>query len=58
MVTQCPKSMISAQSLQYLELFSSWRQLGGGCDLSMNAKTVEAIVLLEQEWLAEQNNEQ
>ncbi|HEX4163881.1 MAG TPA: hypothetical protein VHZ55_00270 [Bryobacteraceae bacterium] len=56
--TQCPKSVITAQSLRFLELFQVWKGSGGGCDLSMDAKSAEAILILEQEWMAEQKNEQ
>ncbi len=54
---QCPKSMISADSLRFLEVFQVWKQLGGGCVLEMDARSAEAILILEKEWLAEQKND-
>jgi hypothetical protein len=50
---ECPKSVISAQSLAFLEMFQIWRSLGKGCDTAMNAREAEAIELLEREYMAE-----
>ena len=53
---QCPKSVITAESVYYLETFRWWKQLGGGCLWSMDAKAADAILLLEQLWEAENKN--
>ncbi len=49
----CPKSVITAQSLYFLEQFRFWKQLGGGNSESMSAKTAEAVVILDEAWRAE-----
>ena len=54
--TQCPKSVITAASLSYLEQYAAWKQLGG-CDPGvLDAKAADAIVLLEQAWKRETMN--
>lgn len=50
---QCPKSVISARSLHCLEQFRYWKQSGQGSLLSMDVKTAEAILVLEQVWRME-----
>jgi hypothetical protein len=50
---QCPKSIITADSLRYLEVFSLWRQLGGISFESLDAKTADALVTLQQAWQEE-----
>jgi hypothetical protein len=55
--TQCPKSLITAESLHFLDVYQIWKKLGGGCTMSLEARTVEAIELLEQEWIAENERE-
>lgn len=57
MTTQCPKSVITAESLQFLEIYRMWKQLGGGCMMTLEARIVEAIELLDQEWIAEKERE-
>ncbi len=57
MTTQCPKSLITAESLRLLELYRVWKRLGKGCTMSLEAKSVEAIELLEDEWIAENERE-
>jgi hypothetical protein len=52
---QCPKSIITAQSLQWLEEFRLWKQLGGD-PWVMPAKSADALLLLEQEWRTETKN--
>lgn len=51
--TQCPKSLITAESLSYLEVFLSWKAAGGGSVLLMDAKSADAILALEEEWQRE-----
>lgn len=50
---QCPKSVISAQSLHFLEQFRYWKDSGRGSLSSMEAKTAEAVLVLEQAWRME-----
>lgn len=57
MTTRCPKSVITAESLQFLEVYRMWKQMGGGCVMSLEARTADAIELLEQEWGAEKERE-
>ena len=57
MSTQCPKSVISAKSLYFMDLYERWKRLGKGCMLSLDAKSADALMVLEQEWLAEQHDE-
>ncbi len=45
---QCPKSLITAQSLSFLEQFRVWKSFGGGTPWSLEAKTAEAVLVLEQ----------
>jgi hypothetical protein len=48
----CPKSLITAQSLYFLERFRVWKQLGGDV-WPMDAKNADALLLLEREWRME-----
>lgn len=51
---QCPKSLITAESLAYLHLFQIWKTLGAGWDWNqMDARTVEAMLVLEAEFRKE-----
>ena len=52
---ECPKSLISAASLQHLEEFHVWK-LAGGQVREMPAKRVDAFVILEQQWREETRN--
>lgn len=52
---RCPKSIITARSLLYLEQYRWWKELGGDV-WSMEAKNAEALALLEQEWRTEMQN--
>jgi|KBSMisStandDraft_5_1062788.scaffolds.fasta_scaffold442223_3 hypothetical protein len=52
---RCPKSIITAQSVLFLEQFRWWKELGGDV-WSMEAKNAEALLLLEQEWRTEMQN--
>jgi hypothetical protein len=50
---QCPKSLVTTQTLRYLDIYRSWKTLGAGFSGSLDAKSADAIELLEQEWKAE-----
>lgn len=54
----CPKSLITAQSLEWLEMFFAWKALGGGVPWSMHAKSVDALLVLERAWRMENQREQ
>jgi len=47
--TECPKSLISAESLVFLEEFNIWRRFGCGDARRMNARVADAIALLGDE---------
>jgi hypothetical protein len=48
----CPKSVITAQSLHFLEQFRWWKEGGGGL-WEMDAKAADAVMVLEQAWQME-----
>lgn len=50
---RCPKSVVTAESLTYLEQFSVWKQLGGQSLWEFDAKAADAMILLDQEWQKE-----
>jgi len=52
---KCPKSIITAKSIEYLEQFQLWKQFGGGTPWMTEAKTADAILLVEQQWQMEAN---
>lgn len=51
---KCPKSMITAESLYLVEQFYIWKRFGCDDPLSMNARTAEAIAVLDDAWHDEQ----
>jgi hypothetical protein len=50
---QCPKSVITAQSLAFLEEFQIWKRFGCTDVRSMSARSVEALSILEDQWRKE-----
>ncbi len=52
----CPKSVITAHSLEMLERFGYWKASGGGSLLEEDAKTADAILFLNEQWIEEQEN--
>jgi hypothetical protein len=46
--TACPKSLISAESLAWIEEFQVWRLVGGADYRTLTARQVDAISALEQ----------
>jgi len=50
---QCPKSLITAESLSFIDEFQIWKRFGCADVGSMNARTVEALSILESEWQKE-----
>lgn len=55
--SQCPKSVISAKSKSFLEHFRLWKQFGGGFPLWADAKTADALLVLEEAWRVEEQDE-
>ena len=45
----CPTSLISAQSLTWIEQFYVWRRLGPGYPGELSAREIEAFLILERE---------
>ena len=56
-VTQCPKSLISGESLYLLEQFSAWTRCRNANLQAMSARIVDAILILENEARAELRSE-
>ncbi|MGH9659565.1 MAG: hypothetical protein ACRD96_13540 [Bryobacteraceae bacterium] len=50
---RCPKSVITAQSLDWIERFVVWRRLGALYPEPLGAKDIEAFLVLEQEMTTE-----
>lgn len=57
---RCPKSVITAESLHFLEQFRWWKQCGGGAGAiwNMDAKSADALMVLEHAWEMEKQSEQ
>lgn len=54
---RCPKSIITPQSLGFIEQFFYWKSCGG--DLwSLDAKSADAVLLLQEEYAEEKKNEE
>ena len=52
----CPKSLITAQSLGWIEEFLAWKRLGLGLSFEMDARQAEAFVILEEQLLLEKQS--
>ena len=52
----CPTSMVTAQSLAWIEQFYVWRKLGPKYPGELSAREVEACLILEKETQAEVND--
>lgn len=50
---RCPKSLITAESLRYLDIFTARAQLGGTNIESLEAKTADALLTLQRAWQEE-----
>lgn len=55
---ECPKSLVSAESIRWLEEYFVWKLADGGDVRSMPARQVDAFLVLEQELRVENNGEQ
>ena len=52
----CPKSLVSAESLRWVEQFIVWKKLGANYPCELSARDVEAFLILELEVRAEGSN--
>lgn len=52
---ECPKSLVTAQSIEWLEWFFTWKFSGGGDVSEMAARDADAILTLEREWRTNSN---
>ena len=46
---ECPKSLVTPRSLEWVEKFLLWKFSGGGLD-EMAARDADAFLILEKEW--------
>jgi hypothetical protein len=53
---QCPKSIITAQSTAFIEQFIWWKR-GGGDLWSLDAKSADALLSLQEESMKEKGDE-
>jgi len=53
---QCPTSIVSAQSIGWIEQFHVWRRLGANYPGELSAREIEAFLILEQEAQAEESD--
>jgi len=58
MTRQCPKSIITAQSLYFLEQFRIWKEFGGGAPWEVEGKSADALLVLEQAYRKEKERGQ
>jgi len=49
----CPKSLISGQSLAWMEEFLLWRKLGQAWPQDMDTRKLEAFLILQEQMDAE-----
>lgn len=50
LTTQCPKSIITSESLNFLDEFRIWKQLGLYDPSRLSAKSADALVILDEAW--------
>jgi hypothetical protein len=53
--TSCPKSVISGQSMAWLEEYYAWKLTGGGDYRALSARRIDAFCTLEQVLATERN---
>ena len=53
---RCPTSIVSAQSLTWIEQFYVWRRLGPKYPGELSAREIEAFLILELEAQAEMSH--
>lgn len=49
-VEECPKSLVTPQSLEWIERFLAWKFAGGGRIEGLDAREADAFLMLEREW--------
>lgn len=47
---RCPKNVISADSVAWLEMWATWRHTAKAIAPGWSAKDMDALAVLEQEW--------
>ncbi|MBI4876804.1 MAG: hypothetical protein HY822_19380 [Acidobacteria bacterium] len=52
-VDECPKSLVTAESVSLVEAFAAWKLAGGGDAGGLAARTADAFCVLESELRAE-----
>jgi hypothetical protein len=54
---ECPKSLVTPQSMEWLEKFFVWKFAGGGRLDELAARDAEAFMTLEKEWREASNGQ-
>jgi len=54
---ECPKSLVTPQSVAWLEQFFAWKFSGGGKLSELPARDADAFLTLEKEWREASNGE-
>jgi len=52
---ECPKSLVSAASLELLEKYFVWKLSGGGGLMEMNARVADGFFAIEEEMRGSHN---
>ena len=47
---ECPTSLVTPQSIEWVERFFVWKLLGNGSVTELPAKVADALLMLEKEW--------
>jgi hypothetical protein len=47
---ECPKSVVTPESVEWVERFFSWKFSGGGGFEELPARVADAFLILEKEW--------
>jgi len=47
---ECPKSLVTPQSLEWIEKFFTWKFAGSRALNDMAARDADAFLILEREW--------
>ncbi len=49
---ECPKSLVTPQSMEWIERFFTWKFEGGREISELSARDADAFLMLEREWRA------
>jgi hypothetical protein len=52
-VDECPKSLVTAESMELVERFFVWKASGAGGWSELTAREADAFQVLEEEWRSE-----